>query len=193
MKIEGRMVITRSKAFTLVELLLVVAIIAILAAIALPNFLEAQTRSKVSRAMADLRSASIALEAYAADHNGLYPPDHPRTDLDGFLAAVQLSTPVAYLTSIRSMIDPFRRDFDLVPNDADETYRYWDLKSRQRAAPHIPSLNNGLTFDGNWILSSAGPDKLDDYPTTGDHRFEPIAYDPTNGTTSRGDIFRIQK
>lgn len=60
------------KGFTLIELLIVVAIIAILAAIAVPNFLEAQTRSKVSRAKADLRSLVVALESYAVDNNS-YP------------------------------------------------------------------------------------------------------------------------
>ncbi|PKQ18823.1 MAG: hypothetical protein CVT66_11890, partial [Actinobacteria bacterium HGW-Actinobacteria-6] len=61
------------RAFTLIELLIVVAIIAILAAIAVPNFLEAQTRSKVSRAKADMRSLTTAIESYAVDNN-VYPP-----------------------------------------------------------------------------------------------------------------------
>ena len=49
-------------AFTLIELLIVVAIIAILAAIAVPNFLEAQVRAKVSRARADMQTITTALE-----------------------------------------------------------------------------------------------------------------------------------
>ena len=60
--------------FTLIELLIVVAIIAILAAIAVPNFLEAQTRAKVSRVKADQRSLATAIESYSIDWN-TYPPD----------------------------------------------------------------------------------------------------------------------
>ena len=57
------------KGFTLIELLIVVAIIAILAAIAVPNFLEAQTRAKVARCKTDMRTVVTALESYHIDNN----------------------------------------------------------------------------------------------------------------------------
>lgn len=60
------------KGFTLIELLIVVAIIAILAAIAVPNFLEAQVRAKVSRVKNDQRSLATGIESYYVDNN-TYP------------------------------------------------------------------------------------------------------------------------
>lgn len=63
-------------AFTMIELLVVVAIIAILAAIAVPNFLEAQVRSKVSRTMQDMSTVRTAVQAYYADAEA-YPPNNP--------------------------------------------------------------------------------------------------------------------
>jgi type II secretion system protein G len=99
--------------FTLIELLIVVAIIGILAAIAIPNFLEAQTRSKTARAEADLRTLETALEAYAVDND-----DYPYISDDeagewvmpaGFpshrTSPAGLTTPVAYIT--RALVDPF--------------------------------------------------------------------------------------
>ncbi|MFH1737712.1 MAG: prepilin-type N-terminal cleavage/methylation domain-containing protein, partial [bacterium] len=57
----------RGVGFTLIELLIVVAIIGILAAIAVPNFLNAQTRAKIARIHADIKSLSTVMEAYYLD------------------------------------------------------------------------------------------------------------------------------
>jgi general secretion pathway protein G len=61
-----------SRGFTLIELLVVVAIIGILAAIAIVAMINAIQRGKQKRSMADIRSLSSALEAYALDMNS-YP------------------------------------------------------------------------------------------------------------------------
>lgn len=63
----------RGRGFTLIELLIVVAIIGILVAISMVNYFNAIGRAKQRRTMADMRTLSAALEAYAADLNR-YPP-----------------------------------------------------------------------------------------------------------------------
>jgi prepilin-type N-terminal cleavage/methylation domain-containing protein len=69
------------KGFTLVEIMIVVAIIALLAAIAIPNLLRARVNANESNAQATLRTISTACESYAAANNGNYPT--AMTDLTG--------------------------------------------------------------------------------------------------------------
>ncbi len=57
------------KGFTLVEIMIVVAIIALLAAIAVPGFLRARKRSQASRILNDLRMIDSALDQYAIETN----------------------------------------------------------------------------------------------------------------------------
>ena len=61
--------------FTLVEIMIVVAIIALLAAIAIPNLLRARMSSNDALAKATLRAISTAAESYGTANNGLYPTD----------------------------------------------------------------------------------------------------------------------
>ena len=218
-----RMIIRQSTqrkhtAFTLIELLIVVAIIAILAAIAVPNFLEAQTRSKVSRVKSDLRTLSITLESYRVDHDS-YPvwPDFPDRALQsgdfadednpfvGFTPP-SLTTPLAYITSLpkdsfvrledtgRAVFNPNYLDLFWYDSDSN-TVR---VTGNSDLWPYVV----GTAY--KWILSSNGPDLItandnQAAPTNNIYEFfqtgdaHPIMgpgmyYDPTNGTMSFGDI-----
>jgi prepilin-type N-terminal cleavage/methylation domain-containing protein len=58
---------TRQSAFTLVEIMIVVAIIALLAAIAVPGFLRSRKRSQASKILNDLRMIDSAIDQYAIE------------------------------------------------------------------------------------------------------------------------------
>jgi prepilin-type N-terminal cleavage/methylation domain-containing protein len=59
---------TKRAGFTLVEIMIVVAIIALLAAIAVPGFLRARKRSQASKIINDLRLVDAAVDQYAIEH-----------------------------------------------------------------------------------------------------------------------------
>ena len=158
--------------FTLIELLIVVAIIAILAAIAVPNFLEARNRSKVSRAKADMRSLATAVEAYCVDTNN-YPPLWPPSStnrrkycdyifyLPGARSSSRyptmpwLSTPIAYISSYP--LQPFQPRG--ATNDPNSGYRdnssYYLVNFKGASQDYDFLDNNGLlNTDGSPIVKS---------------------------------------
>lgn len=173
------------KAFTLIELLIVVAIIAILAAIAVPNFLEAQTRAKVSRAKSDMRTTATALESYYVDNND-YPLCHPfgtatapdgwdptnlNPNADSYGILERISTPIAYVSSaiVRDSFDVNLRvsDATALGMSTSEPIPVPDTDNAGRDNSLIyQSWNsqNRATSDGNggkayaWLLHSVGPD-----------------------------------
>lgn len=177
------------KSFTLIELLIVVAIIGILAAIATPNFLNAQTRAKVARAVSNMKSVQTALESYYLDKQS-----YPRWAWDGwgnltnhYTGFRDLTTPVSYVAA-GAFDNPFKSSIQKSHTVADgrELDPFLELGTFRVKGDQF----NFTEFPRNaWLLESSGPDIADDYngeqyPVRG------IVYQPTNGLTSRGDIFR---
>jgi len=204
------------RAFTLIELLIVVAIIAILALIAVPNFLEAQVRAKTARVAADLRTIATAIEAYFTDAN-----DYPRNFRSrNWTLPPDLTTPVAYLSTIEFR-DPFALYKENDPLVGMPYYSYHRVLDWQAVYPPPPMLpdehwppeesTDGPPGEGNvgalqkygqWRLISLGPDCAylppgwEQYYQGGRKElvYDMIdtPYDPTNGTVSWGNIMRTQ-
>lgn len=232
-------------AFTLIELLIVVAIIAVLAAIAVPNFLEAQSRAKVSRARADLRTLSMGIESYRVDTNK-YPqptstPDNYSPTLGAMLGTraagfftfqtrvgatkvagrdfFTLTTPISYLTSYPE--DPFSADAG-----APLPYSYNALGTLGYIITSFGPDHDLMSDIGGKVgagIASNNPFSTAQDPKTpaglgdiSEHGFadylrgsaswvakvnawggkmgpilDDLSYDPTNGTISDGDLYRV--
>ena len=133
----GESVFGDRNGFTLVELLIVVAIIGTLAGIALPNFLSAQTRTKVSRAFSEMQSLANALEMNYVDTHEY--PDHP-IDMAGDVQD--------YMNDIPE--DPF--------NDTQDR----ESNATQCRAMIAAGYGYAVTQDTCWLVLSNGPDRRAD-------------------------------
>lgn len=63
----------KAKGFTLIELMIVIAIIAILAAILVPNFIRARAQGQSTACKSNLKNIGTALEMYSTDFSGRFP------------------------------------------------------------------------------------------------------------------------
>ncbi|MBI1290606.1 prepilin-type N-terminal cleavage/methylation domain-containing protein [bacterium] len=217
-------------AFSLIELLVAVAIIAILAAIAVPNFLAAQVRSKVARTSSDLRTISVALEAYAVTGG-----DYPGCNAWGLCGArasqpgdpeilERLSTPTAYLTDafIKSPFRAIRFSGPHILGVGDINTDLGTWPWQDYSAPEAPLYGcyfySAVGADSStatglnrarvdvvradrikataYILQSPGPMQAiintgGVIPNAAPDYVSRLVYDPTNGTSSFGNLFRV--
>lgn len=177
------------KGFTLIELLIVVAIIGILAAIAVPNFLNAQIRAKLSACYSDMRALGSAIEMYRIDNAGQPPyPVLPEGSGNWLYRQRRLSTPIPYIATIPR--DPFfvryglntnvsghdfEGVFDYVARNDFWGYNAWGLgkgEVAEHAAYHIHSPGPNLVNENT--------------PWTSEK-----IYESSNGLKSAGDIFYV--
>ncbi len=159
----------KGNGFTLIELLIVIAIILILISIALPNFLSAQTRARVTKVMGDERSVGLALESYRTDFKKFPVPkwaagadffNGPLILLTGGLAVppsqsgqfpyvgTLLTTPSKYIATIP--IDPFNTNMIPGPINPVVVYNNKRVPMGQLMSYWLPT-KNGETGKKNWV------------------------------------------
>jgi prepilin-type N-terminal cleavage/methylation domain-containing protein len=205
---------TTSRGFTLIELLIVIAIILILISIALPNFLEAQERARITKAKTMLRTLETAINGHIIDFGFVYSDfndEYLITSITRNKRKYQeepcgvFNAPVSRSSSLNfDQVDPANW---YAPNmhcplstpikyiDGHDMQDPWGdgsvpvgMDSRELGPRDLPdrilSPENGSTL----IYAAyfvCGPDRVCGDWTTNS------AYNPTNGTKSVGDLWMV--
>jgi general secretion pathway protein G len=180
----------------LVELLIVFALLALMAAVAVPGFVDSQARSRTARARADMRSMAVAVEAYKVDF-GWFPFSandawwlvQSGSPWGTFVYTTNLAlrcatTPVAYLNAV---------PLDYFGNQSGFPFGSYLYVTEQR------EYGAGKTVNFNWCPASGYGFGSVALNGAWDYAYGPglestvinSIYDPSNGMVSRGDIIRV--
>jgi type II secretory pathway pseudopilin PulG len=185
-----------TNAFTYIEVTITFAIIAVLAAIAVPNFLEAQTRAVVSRSKLDMSLVKSAIETYRFEHRVW--PQNATAGVEDTTALIVLTTPIAYLTALP--VDSFvKQDSNNARRAATKgpiSYRYLNglqLQPIEGIKLIDSATSNPLTGYGfvGGVLHGMGSDTFNhELQATQEGTVNLTLYDPSNGTTSMGILIQ---
>jgi len=204
----------REDSFALMELLIVIAIIIIITAIAVPNLISANIKAKVKGIKSEMGSIAIALEDYRLD-TGNYPiqpgtgyaPDviaKPNIAFDDHNDAIGLGK-LVFPPEASDPVYLYRIPGDLFNDSGEEE---WNGTSGAHNNHYCyftanASRQSSSTEAKYWALVSYGPDKdqdIDSYtkawnavdPDAPNHNtYKNLVYNPDNGITSSGDIVMI--
>ena len=183
----------KKRAFTLIELLIVVAIIGILAAIAVPNFMNARVRAKVAQTKSNMKAIETALGMYRIDYTG-YPYWPERVTMAETYRF--LTTPIAYLNE--NPVDPFLYQ----KKDEPEILKVFEGSREIDYVPYDSKgilcmfLSSGSKGPAEWMLVSLGPDKCQfiearDCGPNSEIPNTVWSYNPSNGVYSPGDLLHM--
>ena len=209
----------QTKAFTMIELVIALGIVAILAAIAVPNFTESQTRADLGRTKSEMRRVGVACETYRFENRKMFPVEHdcyrnrdyasygnmclgwwlyiywdanPWGESNPSYLGGWLTSPVAYLSGIP--VDPFfsqmLRKNSLYGQKAKEvSFFYWGPQNAAIFGWPIDRQTGSASPDGPYPNAAFGLYSCGPDLTID---YSPV-YDPTNGVVSEGDIVYFGK